>query len=144
MVSGAPVRGLSPDQSEPRDDTRGCVRGPGLASIRKLRCNCRPGDAGNRGNRLSDQSLVIWDYYCIASWAHNLCKSSKGLTLPTVQLFLNIFLLFTICPVPMVNILLGLGKSHKTVLFTDILKIQQKASIKLTLQLSILPGVRSV
>ena len=37
----------------------------------------------------------------------------------------------------MVNILLGLGKSHKTVLFTDILKIQQKASIKLTLQLSI-------
>ena len=44
----------------------------------------------------------------------------------------------------MVNILLGLGKSHKTVLFTDIPKIQQEASIKLTLQLSILPGVRIV
>ena len=54
-------------------------------------------------------------------------------------------LLYTICPVPVVNInILRLGKSHKTVLFTDILKIQQKASIKLTLQLSILPGVRIV
>ena len=40
-----------------------------------------------------------------------------------IQLFLNIFF-YTICPVPVVNInILRLGKSHKTVLFTDILEI---------------------
>ena len=55
--------------------------------------------------KITGAIYVLWDHYSnIASGEHNLCKSSKGLTLPTVVLVRNNFVawkLVTNChPVP--------------------------------------------
>ena len=73
-----PVQGVGPDQSEPRDDTRLC---PG--SRPRFYPQIAPQLPAWRHWKSHESSLrqkLIWDYYYIASWANNLCKSSKGFT----------------------------------------------------------------